>query len=458
MTGRTRSLLDELAHHNPVSAEGLADSWETPEARRLLSEITARPRTEASPAWDDPSWDDPIIAGGRFRSMRAPLFTAAALAACAALVIGIVSVTTGSPRQNAPTTWQLVSAVGSPFRSVHSTGQTQLQCVSDQICYSHGYGAKPLSLFRTTDGGQHWSETAVPLPGATGFQLSCSGPTTCAALGQSSTQPDQLAELAITTDGGVAWKTEVVPLSSGASGAAKFACADGQHCVIGVDATFVSTSDGGATWTQASVPSVTGQLWTVACQSDGSCLAVFVAGGPGAIEALTSTNWGDTWTATAPMSPPSLGPILYHSCPDATHCMLVSVGGPSTSPFEIITTDDAGASWHVSGPPAGWSNMPTAVACATATDCWIAMSSYKGGNAPHNDPVIESTTDGGATWAPSALPATTPPLAGVDSLSCSPTGDGCMGVGVGQDHVVARPSQFHHPLSQPLVISDLPQS
>jgi hypothetical protein len=45
----------------------------------------------------------------------------------------------------------------------------------------------------------------------------------------------------------------------------------------------------------------------------------------------------------------------------------------------------------------------------------------------------------------------------VNQLSCPPSGHGCMGIGVGRDHMV-RPSRRHGPLSHPLVISDLPQS
>jgi photosystem II stability/assembly factor-like uncharacterized protein len=457
MTDRSHSVLDELARDNPVPVEALGDSWATPGARRLLIEITSHSHTEASPPWDDLSWDDPIVAGGRFRSIRTPLFTAAALAACAALVIGIVFVTTGPQPQNAPATWQLVTAVRSPFRSLPSGSQPEdsVECVSDQVCYEHGLGTQPSSLWRTTDGGQVWSVTKVPLvAGATGFQLSCSGPTTCAALSQSGIPSTHQweAQLAITADGGTKWKTATVPQPNG-DVVTKFACS-GEHCVVGSGGTFLSTSDGGATWAQASVPAISGQFWNVACQSDGSCLAVFLV--QGGVQALSSTNWGVTWIAGALKPLPQVGPIVYSSCANGTHCMLVSVGGPSTRPFEIVTTDDAGASWQVSGPPAGWSNMPTAVACATATDCWIAMSTYGGGNALYSHPVIESTTDGGATWTPSALPATTPPLADVIDLSCPPSGDGCMGVGVGADHMVARPSQLHHPLSPPLVVSDLP--
>jgi hypothetical protein len=45
------------------------------------------------------------------------------------------------------------------------------------------------------------------------------------------------------------------------------------------------------------------------------------------------------------------------------------------------------------------------------------------------------------------------------TLSCPPSGDGCMGIGILQDHMVRpmepRPSPAH-PLSGPLVVSNLP--
>jgi hypothetical protein len=150
---------------------------------------------------------------------------------------------------------------------------------------------------------------------------------------------------------------------------------------------------------------------------------------------------------------------VQSSCANADRCMVVSVGGPASKPFEIATTGDAGASWQVSGPPSGWANRPTAVSCATQTDCWIAMSTYgatnpKGG---YSNPTIEATTDGGSTWTDSALPVINPPLSDVNYLSCPPSGHGCIGIGVGRDHMLPS-SHPHRPLSHPLVISDLPQS
>jgi hypothetical protein len=99
--------------------------------------------------------------------------------------------------------------------------------------------------------------------------------------------------------------------------------------------------------------------------------------------------------------------------------------------------------------------MPTALSCTNADDCWIATSTYDAQNTadPYGQPVIEATGDGGATWSSDALPATTPPISDVVALSCPPSGDGCMGIGILQQSIVPPASGVQ---SGPLVISNLP--
>ena len=383
---------------------------------------------------------------------------------------------TGAPR------WRLVSSQSSPFRALPAGGQADLQCVTDLVCYSPGYGSTDATdFYRTTDGGDSWHQTApIPLHLQGGQLLfSCADAATCAVIGTAQ-NPGEMAEIAYTSDGGVQWTESPVPGPSGLANpyVGRMSCADGPHCVISVSSnaagaspttpptgTFLSTADGGRTWTQASAmpPGANGDMWTMTCSSDGSCIALSVMGAnPHWVVALRTQDWGMTWTA-GPPADYNDAPILYASCGDASDCMLVPLAGPSGAPYEIATTSDAGSTWRVSGPPSGWENMPTAVGCAPEGDCWVAMSEYDVHSpaGAYSDPVIEATHDGGLTWSALAVPLAKPPIADVLTLSCPPSGDGCMGIGNLQDHFVLPPKGSTGrpaPLSGPLVISNLPTS
>jgi hypothetical protein len=432
--------------------------------------------------------DTATVAGPTRR--RVPLvLTALTVAAVAALVTGLLIVESKNapaPSSSATATgalsFQLVDVTGSsPFRSVSPGATINLQCVTDLVCYS--LGASGDDLYQSTDGGQSWVQT-TPLPTVSGdvgwSMLSFSCPTvgTCAIvevpIGPAS--GGTLAQFILTTDGGANWTASAIPAPVGLSNptASRFACGDATHCVLSVTGssspsqqvgTFLSTADAGLTWTQAtSVPSApAGGVWTINCGTDGSCLAVSALGDSADhyVVGLRSDDWGLTWQAGAPSD--SFGAaILYASCGDTTHCMLVPAGSTTTR-YEIITTSNAGASWQVSSPPAGWENMPTAVSCANANDCWIAMSTYDAHSPAgvYSQPAIEATSDGGTTWSSVGLPTSQPPIGDVLTLSCPPTGDGCMGIGQLSDHFQipagnTPPSSTPPTQSGPLVISNLP--
>jgi hypothetical protein len=348
--------------------------------------------------------------------------------------------------------------------------------VTDKVCYSPGPGLHGDELYRTIDGGQSWQES-TPLPwvltASGSYWFSCSSAESCAVVDPLTISPGRpLAEFGFTDDGGSHWNSSNVPSPSGMPGAFTqgLACADAAHCVVGVSkiveqgvppadlGTFLTTSDGGQTWAQAKSVSAAsaGAVSTMTCTSDGSCLAISAGGKTSrlSIVGLSSHDWGETWVAALPAVYPNSEP-LYASCGDATHCMLVLLVGGSKAPYQIATTSDAGFTWHESGPPAGWLNMPTALACATNDDCWIALSHYSRTNPDaYSKPTIEATRDGGKTWSSLPLPHSTPPIADVLTLSCPPTGDGCMGIANLQDHFVANPGNRR--LSGPLVISNLP--
>jgi len=440
-----------------------------------------------------PRTRQPRLYGGRLRPSIA--LSALVVVAAAALVTGLLiagSKSAPAPRSSATPSgalsFRLVDVTASPFRSV-SPGATAfgLQCVTDLVCYSTG--ASQDNFYRTTDGGMNWEQTA-PLPNASDGQawtlLSFSCPTVdmCAIvyLPNDTNNNVPLAQFILTTDGGAHWTMSEIPVPTGYQNPSvgRFVCGDASHCVLSVSGDaptasgtssssppqrigmFLSTADAGQTWTQStSAPSgPAAAVWTLNCDTDGSCLAVSALGSSPNfyIVGMRSDDWGLTWLAGAP-SDYFDSALLFASCGDTTHCMLVPAGSPTT-PYEIITTSNAGATWQVSSPPAGWENMPTALSCANADDCWVAMSTYDSSSAAgaYSEPTIEATHDGGATWSTVALPTAQPPIADVLTLTCPPTGDGCMGIGNLQDHMLppSGPASPSQPQSGPLVISNLP--
>lgn len=433
----------------------------------------------------------PRFHGGRLRPSLAQ--SVLAVAAVVALVTALFTVgTKPAPALRSATTsgtlsFRLVDLSASPFRSLSPGATINLQCVTNLICYSSG--DRQNNFYRTTDGGLSWEQTA-PLPLVTGesgwsmLSFSCPTVETCAMVFTPS-GGDQLGQFILTTDGGAHWTASAIPAPKGipSPSANRFTCGDASHCLLSVNGsltkgagtgpsstpqrvgTFLSTSDAGHTWTQAtSVPSASaGGVWTLNCSADGSCLAVSALGSNPRpyVVGLRSNNWGLTWLAGVPVVFTDAA-VMYASCGDATHCMLVPVSFPSKVPYEIATTSNAGVTWHVSSPPVGWENMPTAVSCANANDCWIAMSTYDAQSPAgvYSQPAIEATYNGGTTWSSVGLPTATPPIGDVVTLSCPPLGDGCMGIANLRDHFLppsesVPPSQ---PQSGPLVISNLPEA
>ena len=460
-----------------------------------------------------PRGRQPRVPGGRLRPSI--VITALAVVAVVALVAGLVIVgSKNSPAPRSPSTssgalsFRLVDMTGNPFRSV-SPGATayELQCVTDLVCYSPGApqseifrtsdgrltGSSQNVFFQTTDGGLNWVKTApLPLPsGSPGWSLlsfSCPTVGTCAivyilALPATLATPtfgDQLAQLVITSDGGAHWKSSAIPVPKTDPSPGGFACGDANHCVLGVTGTtsgspsqrfgtFLLTSDAGRTWTQStSAPSTpAGAVSTLKCSADGSCLAISERGkSPKSyVVGLRTKDWGLTWSAGPPVLLSS-SPVDFLSCGDTTHCMMVlatfplKITTPLKIPLTIATTSNAGETWQVSDTMVGWENMPTAVSCANVNDCWIATSTYntKITAFTYSNPVIESTHNGGATWSSVGLPIVTPPLADVVTLSCPPSGDGCMGVGNLRFRLPLKVNRRlpYEPQPVPQVISNLP--
>ena len=111
------------------------------------------------------------------------------------------------------------------------------------------------------------------------------------------------------------------------------------------------STDGGATWTQGSVPAGTGILRAARCAGT-SCLAVgtnstvtsILADAPGTL--LVSLDGGDTWLAGT--SPGGMGDGAALACPSTELCAAVGTtwaGNPAVPQGGVATTVDGGTAW-----------------------------------------------------------------------------------------------------------------
>jgi photosystem II stability/assembly factor-like uncharacterized protein len=329
---------------------------------------------------------------------------------------------------------RLVTSASWLFRSSGSGLQADsLECVTASVCYVWDAGSEGQTAYRTADGGATWRPLAA-LPGGRSLAGQNAGPPSCPTADMCAGAAGSMT-LAVTTNGGASWRAESVPAPAGAPGASisQVACATALRCVVQAGATFVSTVNGGRTWTQAAVvPKAAPGLWYLRCDRDGACIGLAPTGTntDGGIVSMRSTDNGRTWVVSGRHHAPA-SDLFMVSCGDALHCMDVSDGGATMS------TSDGGATWQDTAPvgTSPGSVIPLSVSCAAALDCTVAVSGYSQ-NAPdatagpggYQDARIEATHDGGVTWTTIGLPAVAGvPLAEVFPLSC-PSQAGCIGL------------------------------
>jgi photosystem II stability/assembly factor-like uncharacterized protein len=330
---------------------------------------------------------------------------------------------------------QLVASTSSPFRSVGRGPQIpNLKCVTTSVCYVWGIGPGGSGMERTPDGGATW-QTLAALPGHRSLvqdnSWSCPTAQTCIAVAGS-------RQLAVTTDGGDHWSIKTVPAPAGSSGATidQASCPTAQDCVVHLydhgPGTFLSTVNGGRTWTAASaIPRGSPRyLWQLRCDQDGRCIGLYPAGtaADDELSVTRSTDNGRTWTSYSVHLPPTA--ILQMDCGDALHCMAVTFD----KGIQMTTTSDGGLAWQLTAAPRSWPSIATSVSCATGLDCFIAVSRYSStvvtptGRGGYGRAVVEATYNGGRAWTTISLPADRgSPLAVVNALSC-PIPGGCMAV------------------------------
>jgi photosystem II stability/assembly factor-like uncharacterized protein len=243
-----------------------------------------------------------------------------------------------------------------------SLGSSLLSCSSTVQCVATmsepgpgGHGEQDLALV-TSDGGAHWA--TVPFPGTfRPYALQCQAGGHCVAVGQSPTDyiitsPSSMhgfGSVLMSNDGGMTWQAGQVPTADTLT---SLSCADSLNCMAvesstiatGAPApaaysladTFITTSDGGKTWT--ATPGNEPNQWALSAISCPTALECWATGGSHPPDAPTSTyaSWqgfvletndgGRTWSSVElpQYNGSPITAVTSLSCPDPTKCFALA--------------------------------------------------------------------------------------------------------------------------------------
>jgi len=272
----------------------------------------------------------------------------------------------------------------------------RVSCVRQSTCVAVGSLASGASLVaRTTDGGRGWKLRTVPNAGSLS-DVSCDPGGTCVALATGGTS------VLVSGDGGASWSSVAIGSSMAAGGVQ---CVSGGSCLVagavsGSAPAAASTTDGGATWTVTPAASVSGPLGPLACSGSSLCVA---ARGPESTSeppapatfgfALT-TDLGARWSA-APV-PTGADVVSALTCPTPGECFASAGLDGARFIGEVLESTSSGARWRVSLAIPGLSDLSD-VSCVSASTCLaVGPGPNAGGTGPAT---IAWTTDGGSHWS-----------------------------------------------------------
>lgn len=327
--------------------------------------------------------------------------------------------------------WKLVANVSTLWHAttVNYSGAT-LTCPSAGTCYVEAeltVGGKvgPLTLEVTHNGGTDWQNFATPGPI---ISLSCVDAETCSALSWNSASSTVLLS---TTDGGETWSSEPFPGERSTIGVGALSCVSRTSCVAvaydqrGTLSAMVTDNDG-ATWSQHALPStkppslpapLRGPSPFVAddlqCFPGGACVLL----GNQSLSAVgfSSTDGGATWEVAS--VPTHFDPGYNFSCSEADACMAVGTGGGPDRPVVAVSTD-GGHTWTETTTPAAGSSREFLnwVSCTGGPTCFVTGGGDNG--------FVAETANHGA-WQTVTLPTG---VLTVGNISC-PSAAVCYALG-----------------------------
>lgn len=157
----------------------------------------------------------------------------------------------------------------------------------------------------------------------------------------------------------------------------------------GVTGAILYTTDGGASWNKATVPSGLSMLSSLSCTDTGNCLAVYSDVRHSSTAVLASTDGGETWAAASAIgSPPGLGTMSL-SCPGSGVCWVSGDAGTpgmsavnlGTTPGFVASTSNGGAAWQDAQLPQGIGAVLD-VSCPAQGSCYALALRMVSANTP----------------------------------------------------------------------------
>jgi photosystem II stability/assembly factor-like uncharacterized protein len=274
---------------------------------------------------------------------------------------------------------------------VHTPWQAARALPAQQSHLHAATGVWVLADYITSQGWQQ--NTTGPEPG----NLTCPTALTCYVTGDNATSssgPAQYDSFYVSNDGALSWS--VLPVPAGVDFTTPLSCADANDCAAGASdngqPAFITTANGGHSFTIDPLPQSAGAFYSLECPSLGFCAGL----------AATSADLNNV-------------PI------DAT----------------LLSTGNDGASFTDLSMPPGESM--DALACPTQLNCVAVGTNDAAANGGLFTGVVASTYDGGQTWTNGALPEgffilnDQANVSCSDALHCSVLGDIALSV--------ANPSQ-----------------
>lgn len=276
-----------------------------------------------------------------------------------------------------------------------------MTCVGSEVCAVVGVTqAGNPTFLETVDGGSTWSSQSGPPespPQSFTNQISCASSTNCLVI--TSGGPRAIGgpfQAFVTADGGSTW-TQSTLSSDDFDPNPDLDCFAANSCVIGglssapnstsdnfSQGMIFYTTDDGASWDQATTPPGVGEVGSVSCTASGQCSATSDQGSSTGAEFLSSSDGGATWSQlTASGLTDDFG--MGIACPTSSTCWAVGTSAtpvPDTSPGSVPGEDqltdlsglvaystDGGQSWQSAALPANVRDVFN-VSCPNATTCF----------------------------------------------------------------------------------------